>query len=892
MRKRFGFILLVALDILLLLFLLFLIVHQRRIWEGREGDLRAIKDLEYQLNYESSLLLPAYLDPLAESYSQYFLAVERTEEGFRKIRDLPYLDRIIGKDNRISVILEDYRGILSGNQKALLESLRRAQTLLEEADADNTYQIISINDFAKRRWLLDEDDLPTFSDFLDYQVISDITDLNVALFAGTERIEEIAVSYARIISRRRQWDIILLILLTNLFFIPHLVAGVGLLVNIRSERSLSLARSVFFSMVSHELRTPLNVIIGLVRLMGKGDLSPAQRDRLKKLEGTSRDLLSLINDVLDYSKLDSGKMTLERKPYSPVRFMEHLSETYSSLIEDKGLRMILEIDGGLPLWVYGDAFRLRQIMANLLSNAVKFTREGSVTLGAKLLSREGPRARIRYFVADTGMGIPPEKRDRLFKPYSQLESSTSRQFGGTGLGLSISSRLIALMGGEISFADNRGGGTLFYADIPCDLLSDEEAIGQDREEERRGGDGQALYPGSRVLLVEDHPINREIMEEILKEREIGVTTAGDGAEGLEKWESGDFDMIFMDVLMPVMNGYEASEEIRRREKGERHIPIIAMTAFAMEEDRERSVRSGMDGHITKPLSLDDLNQTLNIWLPSYRRAPGTEEAPPHSASLDLLRREFHDLDIDSGLERVGHNLPVYLELLNAALREGDGNFAALEEYLSRQDPAGAAALCHAWRGPLGNLGAESLFRELLDWETALNGGNVPDEGRRRELQRKYREMGERLDRIGPSLSVAGEGIGVVKPPDPGKKKILLVDDTPINIRMIMTFLGDSYDYHIALDGEKALSILEKVTPDLMLVDVMMPVMDGFAFCGAVKSRRELAGIPLIFLTALKDESEEAKGRSLGGADFIYKPFDPDHLRRAVEENLRPPGSPE
>ena len=370
----------------------------------------------------------------------------------------------------------------------------------------------------------------------------------------------------------------------------------------QSADAASRAKSEFLANMSHEIRTPLNGIIGMAQLLDYTSLSPKQLEYVAVIKSSSDSLLSLINDVLDLSKIEAGKIELEQRTFCLRESISDVIKTQISLIHRKGLRIETDIPSAVPDNLTGDQLRLKQIILNLVGNAAKFTNAGVITVTVETSVRRGEMILLKIGVADTGIGISPEAVNKIFAPFEQADASTTRKYGGTGLGLAICRRLTEVMGGRIWVESIEGSGSTFFLELP--FIVNEASLPTDRrhnDQNRSVRDGQPL----NVLIVDDEVINQMVAREILQKAGHTVDCAGNGEEALQKWRNTHFDLILMDVQMPVMDGNEATMAIREEEK-ERggHIPIIAVTARALEEERKFIQSHGFDGYTTKPYKID------------------------------------------------------------------------------------------------------------------------------------------------------------------------------------------------------------------------------------------------------------------------------------------------
>ena len=377
----------------------------------------------------------------------------------------------------------------------------------------------------------------------------------------------------------------------------------------------NLAQRDFLARMSHEIRTPMNGVLGMAHLAMQANPPPAQREYLKKIQASATLLLGIINDILDFSRIEAGKMDIERHVFSVREMVDNIRELILPRVDEKCLALRVELASSVPEYARGDALRLSQVLLNLLGNAAKFTSEGFITLAmtATHVSGKPGALRLDCAVGDTGIGMSPEQLAGLFKPFSQADSSTSRKFGGTGLGLSISKALVELMDGGIKAASEESRGSVFSFHVLLEKAEKEDLLA---EGDTAAPWREARYDGMRFLLVEDNEINQEIALSVLTELGAETDVAGNGEEGVTAFMNKEYDVIFMDVRMPVMDGLQATRLIRASGKHDAGtVPIIAMTANAMQEDRESTREAGMDGHVAKPLDMDELKRAVYELLP-------------------------------------------------------------------------------------------------------------------------------------------------------------------------------------------------------------------------------------------------------------------------------------
>jgi len=638
------------------------------------------------------------------------------------------------------------------------------------------------------------------------------------------------------------------------------------------------AKSEFLANMSHEIRTPMNGILGLSEL-GLNETDPAKmRNQLAKIHTSGRLLLGIINDILDFSKIEAGKLEIDYQPFYLHQLLDNLHSLFAQMARDKALSLLFDIDQNLADAYIGDDLRIRQVLINLIGNAIKFTQTGSVSVVIKKIADvegDSEAHQVMFSVIDTGIGMTASQCQHLFQAFHQADTSITRQFGGTGLGLVISDRLVQAMQGKAIEVESRLHiGTQFYFSLPLALCDAAQAHHLLLHKTHVDTEQQAL--AGKVLLVDDNTINLEVAKAMLVGMGLSVILANNGVQAVEAAKRANFDLILMDVQMPIMDGYEAARQIRLFNT---EIPIIALTAAAMIEDKHKAITAGMSNHLSKPIDKQALYQVLRHYLSNSAAPIVATESPTPPVQVAAAVASDRVIDFDFGQQRLNNDLKLYQQVLAIFVEQIDTEYAVLPSLLESLIHSPTAEglktvqyLVHKLKGASSSLAAVAVANIATQLDHQLRTESATSE----QVEQIKRALEQTKAAIQHWLNPAAASSAMVS-------TALLVEDNHVNQMVLRKQLArHGLIVDVADDGLDAVDMVSHKAYDIVFMDLQLSELDGIPACQQIRANPHVHQPIIIALTASDDPEDHAACLAAGMNGVLEKPLDEQALETLLQ----------
>lgn len=675
--------------------------------------------------------------------------------------------------------------------------------------------------------------------------------------------------------------------------------------DLKEARDLALEsariKGQFAANVTHELRTPLNGIIGMLELLDGPELTHEQRKCVSTAQNSGEALMSLVNDILDFSKIDAGKATPQPKPFDLNELVMEVLNLLSNQAVSKGIYLRHKVDAELPGSLAGEAVRIRQVLFNLVGNAIKFTKEGGVELQVRQVESDDEGCiTVEFAVEDTGIGIAEEAQKHIFDAFSQADGSTTRNFGGTGLGLTISKQLVDFMSGTIDLESEQGKGSRFWFTVPMKLFEKPHAQASVNDSAAANED-IALQPipdGTRILVVDDNRTNQQVAKGMLDRIGCQVDIAESGEDALRLIFANEYDAMLLDIQMPGMDGYEVTDQVRRLETKDVHNIIIAMTANNQQDDIQHCLDVGMDDYLCKPFKLEELHEKVLYWVKKHstseKKVAGFKKAAIHS------KQTFKKVEIDKvttlstgAIDRKALNTlrenagSAYMEMIEVYLEDQLLYLDGIDKGVNESDRDLIKRSAHTLKSSSRHFGAYKLgdMCQMVEHAAMEHSLDSIDE-KSKALRKVAKIVHDALSKELKALKLEQEqGASPLSEEESIATLLIVDDDRSMRITMRAVLERDGYVIEESTNGSQALRHCEETMPDLVLMDAMMPGIDGFTACKEIRKLANGQHVPILVVTALDDESSIDRAFAAGANDFIPKPVNFAVLRQRISRLL-------
>ena len=652
----------------------------------------------------------------------------------------------------------------------------------------------------------------------------------------------------------------------------------------------------FLAKFSRNIRTPLNTVMGMTELGLREDMPYKVREYTKTVKKAGGELMTILNDILDYASIESGGLDLKKAEYSLTSLLKGIKHTVKDWIADTSLRFNFSVGNNIPDLLIGDEVRLQRIILHLLSNAVKFTDDGMVALSVTGVSSElEGNVTLTIVIEDSGRGIKEEDLENIFKEFVQIDT---KNISGTGLGLHITKYLVELMKGDLQVSSMYEIGSVFTFTVTQEVKSykkmcifDDYVKPADVSMEFYGLNENASFTAvnTRVLIVDDIELNLKIAAGLLRPYKMTLDLCSNGADAIEAMKNRDYDIIFMDHLMPVMDGLETIAKIREMDSEDsKNVTVIALTANVDQNSKDFYLENGFDDLLPKPIDVHQLNAMIEKWIPEERRQP-REQTSQNSQNSQINEMDGACVNIagvntNKGIVLAGGNVDNYLPVLKNFHVYVSKLIKKFKTCMEENDLESFRIHANALKSASGNVGADRLYIAAEAFEQAAEEGDISFI--RDNSRNFFTELEVILQNIYPAVKDLPEPVMKQGTEEEEKQKILVIDDSPHVLYILNNILKDDYVLLIAKDGELGLTMAKKSKPDLILLDITMPGISGYDVLKALKSEDVTKGISVILISGNDSYEDQIKGYSMGAVEYIQKPFVKDIVKHKIDFNIR------